>query len=70
MCNLRDTKTVIRKLNACDIPATKYGISAVEVERKIQALKTQFLREHKKLVDSNRRGNSPKKAFSKTLSTS
>jgi hypothetical protein len=33
----------------------------VEVEKKIQALKTQFLREQKKSVDSKRSGSSPKR---------
>jgi len=33
----------------------------VESEKKIQALKTQFHRKHKELVDGRRSGNSPKK---------
>jgi hypothetical protein len=50
------------KVDACDTLATKYGVSAVEAEKKIQALKTQFCREHKKLVDSKRSGSSARKA--------
>lgn len=38
----------------------KYNVSATDVERKIQALKNQFRREHKKFTDLQRRGASPK----------
>ena len=37
----------------------------VEIEAKIQELKTQFRRERKELVDSQRSGNSPKKRLDK-----
>jgi hypothetical protein len=52
-----------KKVDACDTLATKYGVSAVEVEKKVQALKTQFRREHKKLVDSRRSWSCPRKAL-------
>jgi hypothetical protein len=56
-------KTRNKKVHACDTLATKYGASAVDVEKKIQALKTQFRMEHKKLVGSKRSGSSLKKAL-------
>jgi hypothetical protein len=59
-----------KKVYACDTPTTKYGIRAIEVEKKIQTLKTQFRRERKKLVDSNTSGSSPKETLSKRLTTS
>jgi hypothetical protein len=49
----------------CDILATKYGVTAVEVEKKIKALKTQFRRGPKRLADSKTNGRSLKKAVSK-----
>jgi hypothetical protein len=49
---------------------TKYGAGAVEVEKKIQALQTQFRRGHKKLMDSERSGSSPMQAVSRRLATS
>ena len=59
-----------KKVYACDTLATKYGIRAIEVEKKIQTLKTQFRRERKKLVDSKTSGSSPKETLSKRLTTS
>jgi hypothetical protein len=56
-------KTRNKKVDACDTLATKYGVSVLEVGKKIQALKTQFCREHKKLVDSKRSEGSLKKAL-------
>jgi hypothetical protein len=50
-----------KKVDAYDTLASKYCVSVMQVEKKIQALKTQFRREHRKLV-TKRSGSSPKKA--------
>jgi Alcohol dehydrogenase transcription factor Myb/SANT-like. len=54
----RSTKTVTRKV----MHMILWLKAAVEIEKKIQVLKTHFHREHKELVDSKRSGVSPKKA--------
>jgi hypothetical protein len=51
-----------KKVDVFDTLAPKYGVNAMAIESKIQASKTQFLREHKKLRDSKRSGSSPNKA--------
>lgn len=50
-----------KKIDAYDTLASKYSVSVMQVEKKIQALKTQFRREHRKLV-SKTCGGSRKKA--------
>jgi hypothetical protein len=51
-----------KKVDAYDTLASKYSVTVMQVEKKIQALKTQFRREHRKLVVSKRSESSPKKA--------
>jgi hypothetical protein len=58
-----DYKNHNKKVDACDTLATKYGVSAVEVGKKIQALKMQFHWEEKKLVHSERSRSSRKKVL-------
>jgi hypothetical protein len=50
-----------KKGDAIDFLAKKYEISHIEVEKKSANLKSQFRREHKKVVASKKTGSSPKK---------
>jgi hypothetical protein len=54
----QSTKTVTRK----GMHMILWLKTEVELVKKIQALKTQFRREHKELMDSQRSRNSPKKS--------
>lgn len=55
-----DYKNRNKKVDAYEMHANKYKISVSDIEKKIQMLKNQFRREHKKLLDSERSGASPK----------
>jgi hypothetical protein len=57
MSKQQSTKTITRKV----MHMTLWLKTDVEIKKKIQALKTQFRRERKELVDSRRSGNSPSK---------
>lgn len=56
-------KNKTAKSDALEVLARKYQVTAVEMEKKIQALKNQFRREHKKLVSTHSSGSSPKKSI-------
>lgn len=49
-----ENKNHNKKSDAHDTLAKNYSVSAVEIEKKIWALKKQFHRDYKKLVDSKR----------------
>lgn len=55
-------KDRIKKDDAYVTLANKYSVSVMQAEKKIQALKTQFRREHRKCVVSKRSGGCLKKA--------
>lgn len=49
-----------RAKTICEL-AQKYDVASSEIDKKIHTLKSQFRREHKKLVEARKSGASPKK---------